>query len=203
MLHQIRFRELRVRELAACPDSPEGRAEADFPSIALRVSKPRTSFPHFQDRARTFRIRIVREAKWRTMWAAQTSPFDVFCYLLFAIASLVAMVWCVHYYSAAVPAALKRWSTDCGYRIVSNEVRTFLKGPFFFRIVPNAVVYRLEVEDKCGALRRGWVRVRKTPFWFLRCGVEVVWDPPRRETPEPDPPRQSLSKPRMWDNELD
>jgi hypothetical protein len=42
---------------------------------------------------------------------------------------------------------LQKWAADSGYRIVSQEYRTFSKGPFFWTSNKGQTVYYVVVED--------------------------------------------------------
>jgi hypothetical protein len=63
-----------------------------------------------------------------------------------------------------------------GYRLVSQEYRSFFKGPFFWTSSRGQAVYYVTVEDKDGHRRSGWARCGGFFFGLLSDKVEVRWD---------------------------
>jgi hypothetical protein len=90
----------------------------------------------------------------------------------FVVIAAVSMVW--HFRRSG--SLLQQWADQNGYRLIEQEYRTFLRGPFFMTTSKGQTVYYVTVEDKEGRRRKGWVRCGG---WFLGLfsdNVEVLWD---------------------------
>jgi hypothetical protein len=100
------------------------------------------------------------------------SPGRIILVLAGIAVAVVSIIW--HF--SRSNSLLQQWAERNGYRIVEQDYRSFLKGPFFFIASKNQTVYRVVVEDKDGRRRTGWVRCGG---WFLGLWsdtVEVRWD---------------------------
>ncbi|BCU76301.1 hypothetical protein llg_10160 [Luteolibacter sp. LG18] len=71
---------------------------------------------------------------------------------------------------------LENWAASSGYQLVESELRTFLKGPFWFTSSKSQLVYRITVRDRDGSVRHGWARCGGWFFGLLEDDVEVRWD---------------------------
>jgi hypothetical protein len=136
------------------------------------------------------------------LWAASGGTGLECCFFLPVMAFLLylqATYW--HFYWHSAPEALLRWAQERGYRILRQERRTFRRGPFFWGSSSYQIVYRIEVQDKQGTRRRGWVRIGKYT-WPDPNQIDERWD-------APTPAIRNVSEgggygnPRMWDRELD
>ncbi len=96
---------------------------------------------------------------------------------VFAIACGVVfvglMMW--WHYSRS-DSLLRQWASRNGYRLVSQEYRYLLRGPFFWTTSRGQTVYRVTVEDEGGNLRSGWVRCGGWFLGLLSENVEACWD---------------------------
>ena len=70
---------------------------------------------------------------------------------------------------------LQQWAEHNGYRIISQEYRSFFKGPFFWSS-KGQTVYYVVVKDSDGNMRRGWVRCGGWFLGLMSNNVEVRWD---------------------------
>jgi hypothetical protein len=99
------------------------------------------------------------------------------------------------------PAAMKRWAKENGYRLVRQDYRPVLRGPFFGTTSLNQMVFRITVRDEQGGSKTGWLCIG-TYWWPSVDQIEVFWckaSPDRRVTP----PKPVLGKPPLWDRDLD
>ena len=125
-----------------------------------------------------------------------------FCFVIpFLLAWLTLMVTYLNFRWNRAPSALEGWAEEGGYEIVRRQRRSFFKGPFFWGSSNNQIVYRIEVHDRGGMLKSGWVRIGS--FWWPSVGrIDVRWDEPLlTPTTQGLPPIRG--KPSMWDRELD
>jgi hypothetical protein len=70
---------------------------------------------------------------------------------------------------------LKRWAADNGVELLHVEHRMFRKGPFIWSSRSQSV-YRVEVRDQQGVVRKGWVRCGSWWGGVLSDKVEARWD---------------------------
>ena len=52
---------------------------------------------------------------------------------------------------------VQKWAAENGYELLSAQYSMFFKGPYFWSSRSQAV-YRVQVRDREGRLRSGWVR---------------------------------------------
>src|SRR4051812_31812213 len=76
------------------------------------------------------------------------------------------------------PSALERWAEEGGHRIVRRESRTWFRGPFSWNTRQSQVVYRVEVYNREGLARTGWVRIGGS-WWPSADHIDVRWDDAR------------------------
>jgi len=79
---------------------------------------------------------------------------------------------------------LAHWAESNDYRLINQERRYFFKGPYFWSCGRGQEVYRVEIEDKAGQERSGWVRCGHWFWGSFRDEVAVSWDQ-RTEPGEP------------------
>jgi len=136
------------------------------------------------------------------MWAAVDDAGLLCCFIIpFVVVWGTMMAWYLRFFWYAAPKALERWAKEGGYRIVREERRTFLRGPFFWTSSSNQVIYRIEVQHRDGDAKRGWVRIGGV-WWPSSDRIEVRWDEPRPAPPDPEN-EPTRGNPLMWDSELD
>jgi hypothetical protein len=95
-----------------------------------------------------------------------------FVIIAFAILAILAMVW----HSGRSSSLLNQWAAQNGYRVISQEYRTFFKGPFFWTSTKGQTIYYVVIEDSGGNRRGGWVRCGGWWLGLLSDNVEVRWD---------------------------
>jgi hypothetical protein len=100
-------------------------------------------------------------------------PLDVFVPLTFFLG--VVVLFHVWYYVRAA-SLLQRWAEQKGHRLIRQEQRQPLRGPFFWTTSGHQAVYRVTVEDQQGDLRCGWVRLGSWLWGPFSDRVEVRWD---------------------------
>ena len=71
---------------------------------------------------------------------------------------------------------LNRWAARYGVQIMKRNYAWFLKGPFFWTTSRGQAVFRVEVQDRAGNLRNGWVRCGGWWSGLLSDDAEVRWD---------------------------
>ena len=71
---------------------------------------------------------------------------------------------------------LDQWAAQHGYRILRQEYRNFMKGPFLWTSTNGQTVYYVVVENSRGKRRSGWVRCGDWCVGLLSDEVEVCWD---------------------------
>lgn len=117
------------------------------------------------------------------------------CFMIpFLAVWVVMMGGYVYNLWVGVPSGLERWAKERGYDFVSMERRSFRRGPFFWNTSNTQLVYRIEVIDREGLTRRGWLRIGGY-FWPSASPIVERWD-----AEQPPPPRVDLP---MWDRQLD
>lgn len=73
--------------------------------------------------------------------------------------------------------AQRRWLRKESLVLISEEVRTFFKGPFFWEIPDGYEVRRIEVRDASGKPRKGFLRCGDHTRGFLgHHDLDVRWD---------------------------
>jgi hypothetical protein len=95
-----------------------------------------------------------------------------FVFALLAVIVVLALMW--HF--GRSNSLLNQWATGNGFRIISQEYRTFFKGPFFWTSTKGQTVYYVVVEDQMGKRRSGWVRCGGWWFGLLSDNVDVHWE---------------------------
>jgi len=91
----------------------------------------------------------------------------------FVIVGIVALV--LYIYISRSQKLLKGWANENGYEFVRVEYRMFRKGPFVWS-GRGQTVYRVEVRDRQGVERQGWVRCGSWWAGVFRDKVEARWD---------------------------
>jgi hypothetical protein len=71
---------------------------------------------------------------------------------------------------------LRQWTADNGYELLRAEYRTFRRGPFFWSTSRGQTVYFVEVRDRRGHTRTGWVRCGSWWLGLMSDKVEVRWE---------------------------
>ena len=89
------------------------------------------------------------------------------------VAGIVALVLYVHITRSQ--KLLKRWVGESGYELLRAEYRMFRKGPFIWSS-RGQTVYRVEVRDREGGERKGWVRCGSWWAGVFSDQVEARWD---------------------------
>ncbi|MBN1657432.1 MAG: hypothetical protein JXA93_03470 [Anaerolineae bacterium] len=89
------------------------------------------------------------------------------------VVGLVALVIYVHI--SRSQKLLRRWADENGYELLNVEHRMFRKGPFVWSS-RGQTVYRVEVRDKGGIVRKGWVRCGSWWAGVFSDKVEARWD---------------------------
>ncbi len=136
------------------------------------------------------------------LWASNIGTGLAYCFMLsLLVFGLYFNGTYFYFYWHAGPEALDRWAKEGGYRIVRRERRMYRKGPFFWGTGNCQIVYRIEVQDRHGTQKSGWVRIGSY-WWPDPNRIDVRWD-----EPSPSPPVKSEAsgrgQPVMWDPELD
>ncbi len=126
---------------------------------------------------------------------------EIPCVLVLLPIWLILMVWQVRFYWVVVPAAVDNWAERAGYRLLVKQRRNFFRGPFFWMTSNVQSVYRIEVQDRQGLRRSGWLRTG-TYWWPSTEPIDVRWDEPQSPVPDPDDD-PTAGKPLMWDRDLD
>lgn len=70
---------------------------------------------------------------------------------------------------------LRRWAEENRYELLRARHRMFRKGPFIWSS-RGQTVYRVEVRDKQGLVRKGWVRCGSWWAGVFSDKVEARWD---------------------------
>ena len=89
------------------------------------------------------------------------------------VVGIVALV--LYLYITRSQKLLKRWAGENGYEFLRAEYRMFRKGPFVWSS-RGQTVYRVEVRDKQGVERTGWVRCGSWWVGVFSDKVEARWD---------------------------
>jgi hypothetical protein len=71
---------------------------------------------------------------------------------------------------------VERWAADNGYRLLGEEYRWFLRGPFWWRTGNGMAVYHVTVQDASGRVREGYVRCGGWFLGLLSDQVAVEWE---------------------------
>jgi hypothetical protein len=114
----------------------------------------------------------------RTAWfVAAGDPkmegyFGIAAFAVIVVLAILSMVWRFR----RADSLLLQWADRHGYRIINQEYRSFLKGPFFWTSSKGQMVYYVTVKDSEGNIRRGWVRCGGWFIGMLSDHVDVSWD---------------------------
>jgi len=83
---------------------------------------------------------------------------------LILIAGMVVLVIIsLYWHFSRSKSLLEQWADDNGFELLWSEYRTFRRGPFFWTTSKGQSVYRVEVHDRLGALRKLVVGVVERP----------------------------------------
>ncbi|HXX92757.1 MAG TPA: hypothetical protein VEN81_03935, partial [Planctomycetota bacterium] len=63
-----------------------------------------------------------------------------------------------------------------GLRLLSEDRRTFFKGPFFWTSTKGQMIYYVTVQDSAGRVRHAWVRCGGYVLGMLSDNFEVSWE---------------------------
>ena len=74
---------------------------------------------------------------------------------------------------------LKKWAVDNGYKILHDDLRLFMRGPYFWTASRGQTVYYVHVRDHAGNERRGYVRCGDWILGILCNRADVRWDDKR------------------------
>jgi hypothetical protein len=97
---------------------------------------------------------------------------EVVVIIFFIVIAIGAIAW--HYSRSRF--LLQQWAQENGYRILSSEHRHLVRGPFFWTTSKGQTVYRVEIQDRDGRTRSGWVRCGSWMLGLLSDKVQVRWD---------------------------
>jgi hypothetical protein len=97
---------------------------------------------------------------------------EAFIIIIVIVVGLFATIW--HFSRSS--SVLDQWAAENGYRIISQNYRHLVKGPFFLRSGKGHAVYYVTVEDESGRQRSGYVRIGGWIAGVLSDKVTVEWD---------------------------
>jgi hypothetical protein len=100
---------------------------------------------------------------------------DIVPILLVAVLVVIGAVRMVWRFRRS-DSLLEQWADQNGYRLIVQEYRTLLHGPFFMTTSMGQTVYYVTVEDHGGRQRKGWVRCGGRFLGLFSDNVEVGWD---------------------------
>ena len=78
---------------------------------------------------------------------------DTPAFILVGVAGLVVAVAAIAWHVSRSNSVLRQWADRNGYRIIEQEYRYLMKGPFFLTSSKNQTVYRVTIEDEHGRQR--------------------------------------------------
>jgi hypothetical protein len=93
---------------------------------------------------------------------------------IFGMIVLVILVYVWHFSKSR--SLLDQWASDNGYDLLRREYRVLRRGPFFWSTSRGQTVYYVEVRDRQGHIRSGWVRCGSWWIGLLSDKVEVRWE---------------------------
>lgn len=94
-------------------------------------------------------------------------------FFIAAFIGLAVLLFFAHFQRS--DSILERWAAEEGVEILSAEYRWLARGPFFWTSNKRSV-YRVQVIDRRGRTRRGWVRVGGYWLGLLSDHADVIWD---------------------------
>ena len=97
------------------------------------------------------------------------SPFLI---LLFVGLGIAGLVW--HFSRSR--SLLEQWASENGYTILHREYRNLFRGPFFWTSSKTQTVYYVQVRDRDGNVRTGWVRCGSWWLGLMSDKTEVRWE---------------------------
>jgi hypothetical protein len=101
------------------------------------------------------------------------SNMEAFFFLALVVVVFV-LYFCWHF--GRSNSLLHQWAAENRYHILSQEYRSFFKGPYFWTSTKGQTVYYVVVEDSDGNKRSSWVRCGGWWFGLLSDNVEARWD---------------------------
>ena len=99
------------------------------------------------------------------------------------IVALAALGWQVYLYATRPKLLLQNWAEENRVQLTQVEFRPFRRGPFAWSS-RGQTVFRVEVCDRDGNHRSGWVRCGSMLLGIFAKKVEAIWDcalPPSAE----------------------
>jgi hypothetical protein len=97
----------------------------------------------------------------------------LFSYCIFGC--LVVFIFVLAYQYKNVQLLLDAWARENKYTILSKQYAFLWRGPFWWSS-SNQTVYRIKVQDKCGQIKSGWVRLTNFTWASGKVPYEAVWD---------------------------
>jgi hypothetical protein len=95
--------------------------------------------------------------------------------IIFALAAFVGLGGYFYLFISRSSALLRQWLKENQYQLLRAEPRVLRRGPFWWSSKSQAI-YRVEVRDRAGTLRKGWVRLGSWLRGVFSDQVEVRWD---------------------------
>ena len=96
--------------------------------------------------------------------------------LVFVLLVLGIVCLSLAWHFARSRALLQKWADDNGYQILRHEYRYLRRGPFFWTTSRHQTVYHVEVLDRYGQPRTGYVRCGGWWLGLFSGNVEVKWE---------------------------
>ncbi|MCJ2543689.1 hypothetical protein [Thermostichus vulcanus] len=96
--------------------------------------------------------------------------------LLLVLAAISFAIWSIFWQQKRSQELLQRWAAEHGYQILSQEVRYWRRGPFFWTTSRYQWVFYVRVRDSWGRERTGWVRLGDWWWGLWSDRVEDRWE---------------------------
>ncbi|GAA5495868.1 hypothetical protein Rhal01_02049 [Rubritalea halochordaticola] len=99
-------------------------------------------------------------------------PEQTFFYIFMAVIVIISLKWS----RSRAQTILSNWAADSGVEILSRERRTFFRGPFFWSASKGQEVFYVQVRDRDGSTRSGWVRCGGWLLGLMSNQADVRWE---------------------------
>jgi hypothetical protein len=92
------------------------------------------------------------------------------------LAVIVIMVSSMIWRGSRSESMLQKWARENGFTLLSEERRTFFKGPFFWTSGKGQMVFYVAVRDAAGHIRHAWIRCGGYFLGMISDHMDVEWD---------------------------
>jgi hypothetical protein len=96
--------------------------------------------------------------------------------IVFVIVIILIAVLSMSFRSSRSGSMLEQWAQDNEVTLLSQDYRTFFKGPYFWTSTKGQMIFYVTVQDRHARIRHAWVRCGGYWMGMLSDHIDVVWE---------------------------